>query len=180
VPAALPLPLAWRGPGNGRTLTADAASRVRFRIGHRTAECRGVTGELTWGRAGAPAELQLRIDLARLVDLDAGAVRGELWRLLGVQNGDVIDYRARAVAVETYDVAGVSRITWLGSLQLGTRVRQQVMQTFLATLLPPAARMQGVGTVDGRDFGLPERYSFGVLPQASEVTVALDLAWRQP
>src|SRR6185436_12479705 len=105
---------------------------------------------------------------------------GELWRILGVQNCDVIDYRATAVAVETFAVAGVARVTWLGTLRLGSRVRQQGMETWLARLLPRTARMQGVGTVDGRDFGLLQRHALGVFPQSSEVTVALDLAWRQP
>jgi hypothetical protein len=177
----LPLPLPWRGPGAERALVIDGeASRARFRIGAgRTAECRGVTGELRFGRNGAPAELQLGIDLARLVDLDGG-LPGELWRLLGVQNCDVIDYRATAVAVETFAVEGVLRVTWLGTLRLGARVRQQPMATWLAMLVPRTARMQGVGTVDGRDFGLLQRHVLGVFPESSEVTVALDLAWKQP
>lgn len=181
-PITLPLPVAWKGPANGANLAlVPGGSQVRFSVdtGFRTvtASCPLATGTLGFGRNGTPTEVELRFDLQHLRAEPDDDDAGDLTLLLGVRRGDAITFRGQVQAVETFATAGIQRVTFLGTLAFGPQRRQQPMQLWLTMLAPGTVRLQGQGTVDGHDFGLPRRRLAGMLPERSRITVALDLAF---
>lgn len=179
----LPLPLAWRGPVAGTRMQLDSRdSSVRFRVdtgfGSITADCAEPVGTITFAANGQPGELELRCELRRLRAADDATAQAAK-ALLGVASGDTVSYRGALQAAETYAQPGVARLTFDGTLALGPQRRRQPMQLWLVLLQPGTVRLQGVGTIDGHQFGLPRRRRAGVLPETSSIDVALDLAFRR-
>ncbi|MBK8098527.1 MAG: hypothetical protein IPK26_15565 [Planctomycetes bacterium] len=176
----LPMPPTWRGPGPEATLHLQpSASRVEFAVDstlqHTVAAATGLSGALQWDQHGEPAALSLTIDLAQLQS-DAGGTA--LWRLLGCKHTDRLGWNGRVLARTTFAVPGVARLELVGPLQFAGRVRSQPMQLWIARL-PGRVIVQGVGTVDGDDFGLPRRYLLGLLPDRHRVTLALHLEFAR-
>lgn len=179
-PLTLPQPLAWAGPAADTGFELDArGANVRFRVdtGLRRidAVCPASSGQLRFGVGGRPTELSLRFCLVTLQAPDGGKTGEEVSRLLGLRRDEEIAFHGTLVAHETFATAGVARTTFAGTLTLGTRRRQQSMQLWLALLLPGRVRLQGLGTVDGHDLGLPRRRYLGFFPEQCRVTVGLDL-----
>jgi hypothetical protein len=176
----LPLPPAWRGPGaEGELQLQPTATRAHFSV-HSTlqsteAAAPGIRGTLSYDAQGNPAVVSLAIELERL---QAGS-GDDLCRLLGCKRTDVLTWTGHVVARTSFAVPGIQRLDLVGPLQFAGRVRSQPMQLWLAQLLPGRAVLQGVGTVDGEDFGLPRRYLWGIVRDRHEITLALHLEFAR-
>lgn len=180
----LPTPIAWAGPAAGSRFELDAQdSDVRFRVdtGFEVVDavCAASAGALEFAERGRPARFRLSMELAALRAPDGSSVVESTSRLLGIRQGESIVYEGELAAFETFATAGVARVTFTGTLAFGRHLRQQEMQLWLALLVPGKVRLQGLGTVDGHAFGLPQRRAFGVFAERSRITVALDLAFRR-
>lgn len=178
---ALPVPPTFRG-ATGQTLQLDPArSSARFCIHYADGDlvllCPAVDASLDYDTAGQPELLHLRLDLDQLVTPQGAPATTDRWHLLGVRSGETVTFRGRVLAIESYPIAGTSRIRWAGPLQFGSSVRSAVIDLFCAQTTPRRCRLQGLGRVDTTALGLPRRYHLGLWPEHHDITLALDLAF---
>lgn len=180
----LPAPVAAPTPkGDTRWVLDPDKSTMRFLVqggeGELLAACTHMSGKLRLGGHPETGELELHIDLAGLSPVGQGPSTIDVRRLLGVHLGSEIHYRGALVRSSTTPLPGVTERLWLGTLRLDERLLRQPMQLWQCSLAGPPMRLQGHGTVDVEDYGLPHRSWFGVVQEAHVVTLGLDLAWRR-
>lgn len=158
-------------------------STARFLVegdgGELLAGCSRIAGSLRLDPRRDAGELELRLDLGSLEPSTENRQGIDLHRLLGVHRGGEIVYRATLARTATTPVPGVGERVWLGTLRLGGRAVRQPIQTYLCALPGQPLRLQGHGTVDVADYGLPRRTWFGLLEESHDVTLGLDLAFRR-
>lgn len=141
--------------------------------------CRTVSGTLRLCSNEVDSELQLRLDLASLVPVGEGSTPIDLQRLLGVHSSSEIVYRATLQRSSTSIVPAVTEHIWIGTLRVGSRRKRQPMQLWQSALPGQPLRLQGHGTVDITEYGLPRRTWLGLAEEHHVVTLGLDLAWRR-
>lgn len=180
----LPAPIALPAPKGDVAYVLDATkSTVRFLVegddGELLAACTQVSGRVRLGAQPETSELELDLDLGALDTVGGAPSTIDLHRLLGVHLGARIHYHATLVRTSTTPVPGVVERVWLGVLHLDQRTIRQPMQLWQCSLPGQPMRMQGHGTVDVADYGLPRRGWFGMFQEKHVVTLGLDLAWRR-
>lgn len=182
--AALPTPVAAPSPkGETRWVLDPEKSTIRFLVegdeGELLAACTHMDGKLRFGGKPETGDLELHIDLAGLSSVGQGPSTIDVRRLLGVHLGSEIHYHGTLIRTATSPLPGVTERVWLGTLRLDERMLRQPMQLWQCSLAGPPMRLQGHGTVDVEDYGLPHRCWFGVVQESHVVTLGLDLAWRR-
>lgn len=180
----LPAPFVLPAPKGDVAYELDPAkSTVRFLVegqdGELLAACTQFSGHVRLATQPDASELELDLDLGALETVGTAASSIDLHRLLGVHLGARIHYRAKLVRTSTTPVPGVTERVWLGTLYLDQRSMRQPMQLWQCSLPGQPMRMQGHGTVDVADYGLPRRGWFGMFQEKHTVTLGLDLAWRR-
>ncbi|MBL8754657.1 MAG: hypothetical protein JNK15_15240, partial [Planctomycetes bacterium] len=158
-------------------------SSVRFLVagpqGDHWVECPDASGSMRLGVTGTDGELELHLPLASLRAMPSDPTPIDLPHLLGVHRAEEVVLRVALAATTTVDLPGVATRTWVGSLAFGARVRHQRLQTWSCALPGRPLRLQGHGTVQARDYGLPRRGLFSFLDASHDVTIGLDLAFRR-
>ena len=158
-------------------------SSVRFLVegngDELLASCPNVSGRLVLRAKAETSELELHLDLGSLVPIGEPKSTIDLRRLLGVHRGSEVAYRATLLRSSTSNLPGVTERLWLGTLRLGSRLTRQPMQLWQSSLLGQPLRLQGHGSVDTADYGLPPRSWLGILKEQHVVTLGLDLAWKR-
>ncbi len=180
----LPSPPVAPQPKTATSFVLDTeASTVRFLVeggdGELLTACKRFTGSLRLDPQAEASEFELRLDLGSLSPVGNALAEVDLRRLLGVHTGSEIHYRGKLVRTSTSPVPGVIERVWLGGLQLDGRLVRQPMQTWQCSLAGQPLRLQGHGTVDVTEYGLPRRSRLGVLRDDHAVTIGLDLVWRR-
>jgi len=180
----LPTPVAAPPPKGEVAYVLDAArSTVRFLVegadGELLAACPEMSGRVRFAAGATAGELEFTLDLASLAPIGDGPATVDLHRLLGVHLGAKIHYRATLVRTASTPVPGVVERVWLGTLHLDQRTIRQPMQLWQCSLPGQPMRLQGHGSVDVADYGLPRRGWLGLFPEKHVVTLGLDLVWRR-
>lgn len=183
-PVALPAMQPAPPPKSDVDYVLDPAkSTVRFLVegsqGELLTTCTRVEGRLRLTTKGEGSEFELELDLGSLAPSGTEPTTIDLYRLLGVHRGSEVRYRGTLLRTSTTNLPSVTERVWLGTLRIGPRIVRQPMQLWQCALSGQPMRLQGHGTVDVADYGLPRRSWLGLLQENHVVTLGLDLAWRR-
>lgn len=151
---------------------------VRGPVGELAAKCPSLRGSLQLDPEPQRCQLELRLDLASLVDLAGAPLPSETLRqLLGVHRSGEVSFRGTLTHTLTTPVPGLVQLVFDGRLELGGHVLRQTLGLWRAALPGQPQRLLGHGTVAASDYGLPRRSFLGFGGAEHQVTLGLDLAF---
>jgi hypothetical protein len=157
---------------------SSARFDIKGRQQHMVAQCQQLDGELLLGPKPDQGTLTLRLDLSSMRSLSKDNSDFSIPDVLGVLGNLEVVYHGKMISVATNDLPGVVQTTWLGRIQLGSRVLAQPMQLWRCALPGQAIRLQGHGIAVANSLGLPSRYTLSLLDEKYAITLGLDLAWK--
>ncbi len=183
---ALPVPVRAHAPAadSRYPLRAEGSLATFAAAGpFRSVQARtdAIDGAVRFDEHGAPAALELTIDLRRLQPVDGtdeATFAAAVQRVLGLAAQDRLQFRGVPEQVTAVPQAGLQRIRWVGQLQLGPHLLRLPMDLWMVTIAKGRVRLQGAGGIDSTLLPLPRRYFLGVLPERLHITLGLDLEFQ--